>query len=232
MSIHRSSVAVVLAACVALTGCSAASGPAPQPSRSVAPIESPEPSIAPPEPAVLVIAGREVRVLDENGDQIDALPYTVEPAVATEFFSTLFEAPPVLTTQVTDENCTPNASIATWGDGLGVAYGEIFLPEGQRYMVSAKAGSVGGIAIHTPSGVGVGEPIERLHADIPVEQRAKPISFEGVTYDSANYDVAAGEWTPDNGTVTDVNPYWGAYARAEDGFVTRLQAPIYFVDSC
>jgi hypothetical protein len=233
MSIHRRSVAVAVAACIALAGCASGTGAAgPKVSPSAAPVESPEPSAAPPEAAVLVIAGSEVRVLDESGTQVDSLPYTAEPSVATDFFSALFEAPPVMTSQKSDENCLPNASIATWGDGLAVSYGEVFLPEGQRYLVSGKAASVGGVSIETPSGVSVGEPVEPLQAAIPVEQRAQSITHAGVTYDFVSYDVAVGEWLPDSSPEYDLNPYWGASALAQNGSVTLLQAPVHFFNAC
>jgi hypothetical protein len=233
MSIHRRSVAVAVAACIALAGCTSGADTAgPKASPSTAPVETPEPSAAPPEAAVLVIAGSEVRVLDESGTQVDALPYSVEPSVATDFFSALFEAPPVMTSQKSDESCLPNATIATWGEGLAVSYGELFLPQGQRYMVSGKAPSANGVSIATPSGVSVGEAVEPLQAAIPVEQRTQSITHEGITYDSVSYDIAMGEWLPASSPEYDINPYWGASALAQNGSVTLLQAPVHFVNAC
>jgi hypothetical protein len=109
-----------------------------------------------------VIAGSEIRVLDAQGSQLDSLPYSVEAAVASAFFTELFGAEPVVTTVESDGPCVPNAAIELWDDAFRLAHGDVVLPEGQRVVVAADAAEAHGIALATPGGVAVGDPIDLL----------------------------------------------------------------------
>jgi hypothetical protein len=223
-------LAVLLIAAIALSGCAdSPSTPSAAPTPTATPSASP---VADPSAASLVVAGAEVRVLDEDGDQIDALAYSSDPAEATEFFSEVFAAAPFVSEVVGDGNCAPDATIAMWGDGFKVVSWEPFHPLGQRFLISASIPDVGGIAVRTTSGVGVGEPIERLQADIPVEQRHPMVQFEGVGVDLVDYDTAEGEWLPQTSDEYGYTSYWGARAQGTNGVVSLLLAPTPFVDVC
>jgi hypothetical protein len=227
----RLALVTMLSAALVTSGCSSAVPPVAEPS----PIPSATPTATPdaePSPHSLVIAGREARVLDEQGAQLDILPYSADPTAAIAFLSELLASPPVMSTLVNDQNCVGDATVAKWDDGLTLAYGDLFHPEGQRFLLSARVPSVREIIIATPSGVSVGDPIERLQVDIPVEQRQPTTNHEGVAYDSVAYDVAAGRWVPRDSPEYDTAPYWGASALGVDALVERLVAPVALIDAC
>jgi hypothetical protein len=179
-----------------------------------------------------VIAGSEIRVLDAQGSQLDSLPYSVEAAVASAFFTELFGAEPVVTTVESDGPCMPNATIELWDDAFRLAHGDMVLPEGQRVVVAADAAEAHGIALETPGGVAVGDPIDLLEADIPVELRNEPVPHDDGVFVQVDYDIVEEERMPIGTWEAGQAVYWGAKATGEDSVVNGMVAPTMFVDHC
>jgi len=219
-------IATGIALCGALSGCVAGQAP-----DRVDPAE-PEPTAVVPEatPAVsaIVVAGAEVRVLDESGAVIALLPYSA----ATAFLAEHLGSDPVITEEAGDGNCVGDTAVARWDDGLALAFGDLILPEGQKVYVRATAADVDGIAVETPQGVVVGESVELLKAQIPLEQQRPPVEQNGIVYDFVDYDVASGAPVAESDPEYYTGRYWGAHARGENGVVTLLGAPALYVDLC
>jgi hypothetical protein len=226
---HRTSLASVLLV-LALAGCATSAPEASAPTPTSTPTPAVEP--VPAEPAALVIAGSDVRVLDAQGSQLDSLPYSSEPAVASAFFSELFGAEPVVSSIQSDGNCVPDGTVEVWDDGFRMAHGELILPEGQRFVVSGTAPEAHDIAMTTPNGATIGDPVDRLEADIPVEQRHEPRPHDGATFVQVDYDVVEGEWLPETSPDYSHTVYWGAKATGRDGVLDGLMAPTAFYDHC
>jgi len=181
----------------------------------------------------LVIAGDELRVLDTGGTVIGALPYSDDPAAATAFLTELLGSDPVVSTSDTDDNsCIGETTKSLWDDSVAMIHGEMFLPEGQKFWVRATAAEAGGIAVETPQGVTVGQPIDLLEAEIAPEQRNPPIESGGIVYLFVDYDVASGKWVSEDDPEYGSGEYWGARARGENGTIALLGAPAKFVDGC
>jgi hypothetical protein len=227
----RTAMAVVAVAAVStLVGC-AATGPDRGPVSST-PAPEATASEAPPLPSALVIAGTEVRVLDEKGTQLDSLPYSVAPASAIAFFTEMLDEEPVVETLQSPENCLQSGTFATWDDALVLGYGWRFLPEGQQFTVTARAVTAAGITLQTPSGVTVGASIAPLQEEIPTEQRHPTMDGPTGAFDRVDYDVAAGQWSEPGSQESDTLAYWGATAQAVDDAVSILHAPVNYVFLC
>jgi hypothetical protein len=222
--------ALALSGCVDAAGPAATSGPAAPATASAAPTD--ESSPPEPEASTLVIAGSAVRSVDDSGATVAEVPYSAEPPEAIAFFTDLFAVDPVLSTRPGDQACTLDVNVATWDPGFTVAYDEAVVPEGQRFLVHAVAPEVSGIAIETPSGVTIGDPVQVLQDAIPVGERNATLDSEGKAYDFVHYDVAVGEWVSPDSPEFAQALYWGALARGVDGAVDLLAAPATYIDLC
>ena len=182
----------------------------------------------------LVVGGATLSALDETGANEWSLSYADAPATVISELSGLFGAEPVVTTREGDASCVAAATLATW-EGFVLRYDTILLPGGQLYEVTATAPTVGGIEITTPTGVAVSAPVADLVAALPPERVGEPSDFEGATYQWVDFDVAAGEYTAptDPAYGNSENPeYWGAKARATNGAIDLIVAPVHLVNFC
>ncbi len=190
------------------------------------------------EPAVtaLSVGGTALSTLDDAGNVVGTLEYTSDGAAAIEFLSEAFGSEPVVSPRPGDGSCVSDATRAVWGDDAFILVYDFpersGIPEGQSLALDAKAPTVGAVAVQTPEGVAVGDPVNELVVALPnVGTHENPYS-PGFFY--VDYAVASGEYEdfsdPDHG-MTD-NDYWGAQAIAENDVITELTAPVHFQSAC
>jgi len=184
-------------------------------------------------PAAVVVAGAEMRIIDETGEVVEAFPYSGDPKTVVESLTGVFASPPTITEHPGDGNCYSDATVASWSDdGFTMLFDTPFIIEAQKFQIHATVPEVNGVEITTPTGVSVGDPIDLLQEAIPVEQRQEPVASGGVTYTFVDYDVAVGAWASPGSPEFGVGEYWGAQAVGLDGSVGELNAAVVLVDQC
>lgn len=231
---HRRLAVASIAVALVLSGCAAqpSAGPgSPSPAPTSSPETEPVEDVA--LPAAVVVAGAEIRIVDDTGAVLEAFPYSSDPAVVLDSLTGVFAAPPVITEYPGDGHCSSDATVASWSDdGFTVLFDTPFFIDGQQFRVHATVPEVSGVEITTPTGVSVGDPIDLLEDAIPVEQRQDPVASGGVAYTFVDYDVAVGAWASPGSPEFGVDEYWGAQAVGVDGSVGELNAAVVLVDQC
>jgi hypothetical protein len=220
---------LLIAAAFALGGCATAapsdpgaSTPKPAPTSDATPAPTAEPTAS-----TVVIAGLEVRALDAAGSVLSTLPYASDPELATELFTDLFEAAPVVTSYP-EAHCVPSHTIAAWRDTFSLVYDYSGIPEGQLFQVGTGVATLAGITLETTTGHAVGDSTDLLVAGLSPSQISST-EFEGVACSWADYDVAVGERSADS---SEQGAYWGAVAESHDGVISSITAPMHYVDNC
>ena len=213
---------LVAAVAFALSGCTAAPAPTPDPTRrSASPRPEPTPTATDAGPRV-EIDGRGVTVVDDSGTTTLRLAYTADPGNAVaRLDSVLGERSQ--TASVTDDRCYPQLDESSWG-GLHVwsSADGLSRPDGARFYVTADAPTTGGgIPIRMPSGQSVGDPKTEVLAANP----SAPSFPDGNAVD-LHYDIVAGT------AAGDPNAYYGALAKIVGARLASLDAPVYFSRPC
>jgi hypothetical protein len=159
------------AAVLMIAGCAAA--PSAQDFETTRPTGTPTPTTTtpPPEPgppATIVIAASQVWVEDADGETIGAVDYAAGGAEVVALMTTALGTPTV----VDDDECI-DGTIYLWPDyeGFRVAVSsETPAAPYSGVLVSAKVADVGGVAIESEPGFGVGDDITALAASLPPAQ--------------------------------------------------------------
>ena len=208
---------------------------APVPATTVAP---PTPTPTPvvetvPVPRTVVVGAVGLTVLDADGGVLGEVSYMEPATTAVALLTTAFEADPVISHLESDYNCSPAATLAVWDGYFTLTYDiEGRMPAGQTSYARAVAPAApNGVGLSTPSGFGVGDPVDALISSQPGVD-APAMEIEGTAYAWVHYEVGAGVYLPDNDPNWGRDPYWGASASAVDGVITALHAPVTFVDQC
>ena len=229
----RLAAVLAVASVALLSGCATQPAPPTEAGPTADPTPAAEEAAA---IATLTIGGTAITALDAEGAVLGSVDYTSAGAAAVEFLSDAFGSDPVVAARPGDSSCLADATQATWGDGAFVLvydFPELSgQPDGQAVQAVAKAATVGDVAVTTPEGFAVGQPIAALVTAIPnVGVHTSADDAFGMQVD---YAVVAGTYEdmtdPDFG-MSD-NAYWGAQAHGEGGVIATLTAPTYFQSAC
>jgi hypothetical protein len=213
-------------AAVGLTGCAptdaAESEPTPAPTTTAEPVAS-----------VLQVGGTGFTILDESDATLATVPYSADPEAAIAALTDAFGSEPELSVRPSDLNCVPEANVATW-DGLVLRYGipENAMARGQQFELDNTGATVGGIAVETPAGASVGDPVEDVAAGLPAEQVHEPATTDLGLIEWVDYEIGSGTYVPWDDPAYGSYDFWGASARSIDGGIERLVAPVLLQNQC
>jgi len=215
----------LLAGCAPVAEADPAS-PSTEPTASATPVT--------PEAAALVIGATGFTIVDGEGAELQSVLYSTDPEEAVTLLSDTFGVEPVRSERQAEPSCTTEATLATWDPGFVLRSGipEGWIPAGQLFEIESSAPAVGDIAIETPAGVGVGDPVDTLLAGLSPEQIVEPAQTDIGMIQWADYEVGSGTYVPSTDPNYGSLDYWGASGRAVDGTVDILTAPKLFQNLC
>jgi hypothetical protein len=232
MSIYQrlSLPVVVVMAGLLLSGCAPAAEAGPSGEPTAKPTASATPEAA--QVASLVVGATGFSLVDDAGAQLESVPYSSDPEAAVALLTEAFGTEPVRSDRQSEPSCVTEAKLATWDPGFELRFGipEGWIPAGQLFELESTAPAVGDVAIETPAGVSVGDPVDSLLQGLPAEQVGEPAQTDIGLIQWADYEVGSGAPSadPNEGSPD----YWGASGRAVDGTVDVLTAPHIFENLC
>jgi len=207
---------------LALSGCAQ-----PQPQPQLEPSSSPHgtpTATAAPAAATLVVDGSGLVLLSESGGELSRIAYSDDPEQAIAALTEAVGSSPQRGVEG-QQTCFGEYDTARWGESLALKHGEALpLPADAAFEIDATGAEAGAIAVQTPQGFSVGDPIAELTASVP---EAPAVQFEtgGAL---VNFDVVTG--TEQDGA----EPYYGAQATDLEatGTIREIRAPLDFRFDC
>jgi hypothetical protein len=202
---------------LSLVGC-APEPTAPVPSASVT--QTPLPTPVPVTLASIQLGGSSLTLIGSDKSTLQKLEYSADPVVAVAALSKEIGETPTAET-LASTGCSDNQKRFSWGDGLSLAYSTDTPARSPTVFVvrSDAAKTPSGVAVTTPNGFGVGDPISEMIAATP-----------GVTVIGADTADQLGLEAFFDLNANDVGGV--AISGAKTGLITFLTAPVGVSQDC